>query len=474
VEIQFEPVELDRDRAFQERWQDRRKRISPRMAQATAPPSAPLPQQQHLRHAFPRFGHADHLAAHISSHVAAHGAPSEHPFNQYDDELKEAIRRSLQDVAPEEGYSVDKHVVAGNHSNETTTENERNESVEEVKDSEASVHEVKQPATSQPILVAVETVEDSSHEDDLEEGCTIGKEPVEAYDVYDKDVDIESGSALKPDLEIPLSKVDTAVTANVPRGLVSAEAFKDELEMKPAAVDNEVNSTSKHSGAEDSFASDAIGSGDVAEAMGATLDMVAGVIIEILSEADLHSKSPEKNYVDSASQASGAVILDSAQSQLDAEDDRSDTENEWQVVTGTETSSESLNETCSHDQDIARAAEMLGSALFNSDLKSSGEIRSQLSCGGSVSEMSSPGSSFSSAFSVPTTAPSLSSGMVSSHVTAAQRGRWSMQLYQLREIGFDNEELCVETLERLSAANIGVDSSDEVSVTQVVNELLKH
>jgi hypothetical protein len=46
-------------------------------------------------------------------------------------------------------------------------------------------------------------------------------------------------------------------------------------------------------------------------------------------------------------------------------------------------------------------------------------------------------------------------------------------LAKLRELGFDNESLCVEVLERLKAANIGVDSEDDVSVTQVVNAILE-
>ena len=38
---------------------------------------------------------------HVHPHVEAN-APLEHAFNEFDDELKEAIRRSLQDVAPKE------------------------------------------------------------------------------------------------------------------------------------------------------------------------------------------------------------------------------------------------------------------------------------------------------------------------------------------------------------------------------------
>merc|ERR1712032_863897 len=45
-------------------------------------------------------------------------------------------------------------------------------------------------------------------------------------------------------------------------------------------------STTMKTSKDNSFSSDAVGNGDVAEVMGKTLDMVAGVISEILSESD--------------------------------------------------------------------------------------------------------------------------------------------------------------------------------------------
>jgi hypothetical protein len=46
-------------------------------------------------------------------------------------------------------------------------------------------------------------------------------------------------------------------------------------------------------------------------------------------------------------------------------------------------------------------------------------------------------------------------------------------LHQLHELGFFNDALSVDIMERFNAASIGVDSTDEISVTQVVNELMK-
>jgi len=55
----------------------------------------------------------------------------------------------------------------------------------------------------------------------------------------------------------------------------------------------------------------------------------------------------------------------------------------------------------------------------------------------------------------------------------AQQDRWAFQLQKLKELGFDDEVRYVEILERLTAANIGVGSSDEVTVAQVLHHLFK-
>jgi hypothetical protein len=128
-------------------------------------------------------------------------------------------------------------------------------------------------------------------------------------------------------------------------------------------------------------------------------------------------------------------------------------DNDWHVVKA----DGSEEEPGKADEEIARAAEMLGSALFNSDMRSSDENMSTLSN--------------SDSFSVPSTVPSLATQ--SSKVAPAQRTRWASQLVKLAELGFDDETVCVDVLERLQAANIGVDAEDDdVSVTQAVNAIL--
>jgi hypothetical protein len=75
-------------------------------------------------------------------------------------------------------------------------------------------------------------------------------------------------------------------------------------------------------------------------------------------------------------------------------------------------------------------------------------------------------SNLSDSFSVPSIVASINVG-------DSQRARWNTQLEKLQELGFDDESKIVEILERLQAANIGVDSEDDISVTQVVNMILE-
>jgi hypothetical protein len=286
-------------------------------------------------------------------------------------------------------------------------------------------------------------------------------------------VEDKKPAAIQHENDIERELADSMDSETVDSEKMVAEAENDMK--KPAAVERETSGTSKET--DESFASDAIGIGDVAEAMGTTLDIVAGVISEMLSEADSHENAPEttppsvdsnqknteenkpaaiKTETDSNSKEAGALILESVLNADNTGEPVEKEESEWHVV-------EAGDEAVSPDEEIARAAEMLGSALFHSDLRSSEE---------NVSTLSSS-DSFSLGTSVPSTVPSISLGTHSSHVAAAQRNVWASHLEKLSELGFNNESLCVEILERLKAANIGVGSDDDISVTQVVNEILE-
>lgn len=165
----------------------------------------------------------------------------------------------------------------------------------------------------------------------------------------------------------------------------------------------------------------------------------------------------------------GATILDSVKSRphveegADAESSASSIGG-WHVVDEDNLETQDAD-TQGEDEAIALAAQLIGSTLFNSDMSRSGENLSTLS--GSADSGAS--ASVSMASSVPTNVASIAS---EPSLTVQQRSRWVSQLAQLKELGFD-EDRCVEVLERLTAANIGVEAEEEVTVAQVVNELFK-
>merc|ERR1712232_263326 len=242
-----------------------------------------------------------------------------------------------------------------------------------------------------------------------------------------------------------------------------------------------------------SFLSDAEGHGSIAVALGETLDKCANAINDVVNELERSSsvegsegddtlddydgelsvldedssvENVEGKKIEEPSVASsvsdvdvegGATILDSVKSPVDAQkhEVESSDDSGWQIVNDINA------ETHDEDEAIALAAQLIGSSLFNSDMSRSGENFSALS--------GSAGSAVSMASSVPTNVASIASEAC---LQPEQRNRWVSQLKQLQELGFD-EARCVEVLERLTAANIGVNSDEEVTVAQVVNELFK-
>jgi hypothetical protein len=235
--------------------------------------------------------------------------------------------------------------------------------------------------------------------------------------------------------------------------------------------------------AETSFSSEAIGHGDAAESLGHTLDDLAHAINAVVSEIDrqhpIQSIDVENMDEFAASRLSSVdtfiedtTDLEAASGEkiVDGEDDKDleggvideaseASEDEWQVV------KEDDSEQVSSDELMARAAQLIGSALFQSDIMGSAESKAF----GSTQIGSD--SSGSDSFSLPSTVPSLLS---ETQISRAVLDRWALQLHQLHELGFADDLKNVEILELINASLIGVDCDDEVSVTQVVNELLKN
>lgn len=429
-----------RDRAFQKRWSRRRQRIEsmqrrgrgrrcgPRYGRHAPAPEAPSPLGQ---------GNAEDSAARIIP-IQTTSAPPEQN-DEFDDALEEAIRRSLEDSMPTEAA-------------DTQPAEESLPVVEPSAPTEAELG-----ATHEPVDVSIELKSESAVDQHVDAPV------LPSMTLTDGSVSTDLESV---DERLLLQSMEETMSVNSENmvsedgdrkpAAVSLEDSPASPERKTCASELDTNAASPKTVSDDSFALDAVGNGDVAEAMGATLDIMAGVISEMLNEADSHNSpkaAEQAMQVNAAApeqvekDAAGALILTAGREFEDREED------DWQVV----------NENGEQNTDIANATQMLGSALFNSDLKSSSENFSALT----------NSDCFSAATSVPSSVPSIHLGTDVSYVSPAQLDRWASQLEKLHELGFDDERKCVETLERLHAANIGCDVQDEISVTKVVNAMFE-
>ena len=232
------------------------------------------------------------------------------------------------------------------------------------------------------------------------------------------------------------------------------------------------SSKQKDASKSESFALDAVGNGDVAEVMGKTLDMVVGVIDSMLEESGemvgidreileesgemvernedtKESDESQTDKVEDTESSPGEIIVNSDDdvSQANEEEDDAD----WSVVKsiGSNGTTESRK--------IGRATEMLGSALFNSDMKSSAE-------GLGTNSMQSD-----SSFSVPSSVPTELGTVTSRAAVPSPASKWANELQKLKELGFDDEECCIGALERVKTdSRVGV----EIDMELVVNQIL--
>lgn len=432
--IRFEAAELERDRPFQVRWQRRHQNME-RFQKRRGRLAMNHQRRFAMRNArgggrFERArvgssGNCESEVIPISNQVPedvnsddrAHGSEvqpstssSINRTHDFDDALKEAIRRSLRDITDTESASP-------------------------------LVNEQPLPATSS------ENTADShgpvGTEEELEPDIVVDSE--ETINTNVTDIVINDDSSMKDNHTLSREDAQTMEDA-MDTASVDSEKLAGEADGKPAVSSPGTARYFKDA----SFESDAAGSGDVAEAVGATLDLVAGMISDMLTEADMPEGTPTSSDAAAetdvkeeavASSDPGALIVDEAVSG----------ESEWEVV-----GQDGEDDFANPNEEMARAAEMLGSALFNSSTKDSEEHNSQ----GNVSTLS-------DSFSIPSTVPSI-------HVGESQRARWLAQLEQLRELGFEDEAKCVEILERLQAANIGVESGDDdVDLAKVVDLILQ-
>jgi len=175
-------------------------------------------------------------------------------------------------------------------------------------------------------------------------------------------------------------------------------------------------------------------------------------------------KTPDDTTLESQTQA-GCTILGTVNttnsndvseesSQIQASVDSND---EWQI----------LNEDgqSKSDEMIAQATQLLGSALFQSDVISDvTEIKDEYTMATNHSIISQP----SYAESVPTDI----STIVSRDTSPSVSSRWDAELNQLHELGFLDDVKNMSVIEYLELANIAQGSKDAVTVNAVVDYLL--
>lgn len=468
-EIKYEPVELRQDIPLQSHWRMRQERREKQMnarnrsARISSYPCAP-----------PRFGSAARPKPATTNPTPP---PSSSSFmnynpNDFNDSLKEAIRRSLDDVAPKEDA-----IKKADEDEKTKAQKAEPPKSEDTVNSEATEETV---SIKKEIVVdnktpeknICETQDDIPRSVDIPDKNTAQIERLASGDsVTEKtslSLDVEDEEALENAMETESVDSEKLVSEDVPKDTGNPS-------QSPASKASRVN-TSRN----ESFASDAVGNGDVAEVMGKTLDMVAGVIDEMMQESGemvsrMTEDSGELVKLSEAMEATaremaklsdavgsinendkqqddepkdGEIIVDSNEDVEDPNEGEED-ETDWSVVKsiGSNGTTES--------QKIGRAAEMLGSALFNSDMRSSAEgLGSNIGASDALSVPS----------SVPTELGTVNVRLEGSNPTS----KWASELTKLKELGFDNEETCIEALERVQSDL----NKDDFDLDLVVNQLL--
>jgi len=483
-EIKYESVELNRDLAFQNRWHRRHQKTVVMMKRRGRPGRGGCgPRVRRFRGrshgTFDGHGRARYVVrgdAQSPSEVV-HDAPSSTPLpnpissdsnasdsdrirddsdspaqndigssQDFDSLLKEAIRRSLDDIVPK--ASIAEASIAKSNEGGKTKKNLSQETSKCSKERTVVENSVSKKAisdTKDDIPRSVEIVERKMADELAISGDSTLDIPNVSNELKEVETLEQSMETDSVDSEKLLLEAKEAATIPSP---IAATVTDDHS--KVSCSEQRSLNISK----DDSFASDAVGNGDVAEVMGKTLDMVVGVISEMLSESEDLKPPYIENGKEMANESKmGELIVNSNDGIVKTVDDEED-DTDWSVV-----KSVGSSETTESEQ-IGKAAELLGSALFNSDMQHSTED--------DVYNLMGSDSSFSIPSSVPTDL-----GTVHSRVAAPTR--WASELEKLLELGFDNEASCIDILERLEFSDPGTDSTGIPLpiIDRVVNELLE-
>jgi hypothetical protein len=171
--------------------------------------------------------------------------------------------------------------------------------------------------------------------------------------------------------------------------------------------------------------------------------------------SEITNQHEEDNLIVSPSQTANLPEKDDESSASSSSTDSDD----WDIVNDGE-KKESNNEAPVESNDaFAPAVQMIGSAMFMSDISHSAEQLAGNQTDAATDALTVP--------SVSSSVPTISSG-----ANDAILERWHNELEQLRELGIDDKS-SVEALEFLQAGHIGAGNDERVTVTQVIEHLWK-
>ena len=385
----------------------------------------------------------------------------QHKPNNEDDDIKEAIRLSLLSTP------------------------KKHNSSDETKQDTTKQHEAKQDTTKQDVVEKGEHVVASliplvvDHDTNTQDSLSLKIESKEETDNNQTKPTVttndEDETHKKKEQEEQIVETTILVTEQPtmvsPLKQINEKATKEVQTCTPKCCDETNYSDS-------SFAMDAEGSGDVAVAIGQTLDKCAEEINAIVSEIGKSSSSSDamsssftsydsalqnhnehtdkdaKSAADNHSIA-GETILESVPDTKPKEEVDDDS---WHVLENSQTI---------QDEMVARAASLLGSILFTSEMsqESSKDTKNN---DNEEQQQAQPFESFlSTESSVPSSVPSMESD-----IPVTVLSRWDVELKKLHEFGFLDDVRNVQVLEKLEAANIGSDCPEHVTVSQAIGELL--
>lgn len=486
--IKFDTVELNRDIPMQGRWHKRHRRqlmlmkrqirLSQRrgrniggIIKPKLPPFAVRSASNGIQDTPSAPGDANDvkspvLVSRVDSSDDADANSGAAPEEQYGNALKEAIRRSLDDIFPKESI-----VKAEESNEEKIMDYDIPKSVSECEEKKcmtSAEENINNDAFSKPGIPKGDEPKTGMPLNDMDNlsvriDCSKNDVP-RSVDIVNCDVldELQVAEMMEKSMETDSVDSERLLSEGSAPPKVSSFSATDCKTHAPKSKKSLNNSTK-----DDSFSSDAVGNGDVAEVIGKTLDTVAGVISEMLFESDqLESLEESKEMVnmnesgdfnpsvdgnkEESKMKNGELILNS-NDEMTTKSDNEEDDDEWSVVKSVRSGGTTESE------QIRRAAELIGSALFNSDIKTSSEENG--------ADLMESDSSFSLPSSVPT-------DTTSSHSRATAQSmhpcRWSKELEKLHELGFENDAKSIEILEfEVTSDETGI------NVEKVVNELLE-